>query len=384
LGLLERFWRDRAWKAVPIRIHINGTRGKSSVTRLLWAALREAGIPSLAKTTGAAACLFLPDGTERPLRRRGRPNIREQLRTLWLARRTGARAVLLECMALAPELQWTAEQSMTHATIGVITNARTDHTEVMGRTRDEIAACLANTIPRRSVLVVGDPQLAALYERRAAERGSVLVVAGAHNSPSPTVPQNPEDAGSGTVERSWHKENKGIALAVTRELGITDSIALAGMRRAPAGAGETIQGAANWGQRRLPYLDARKANDPESFLQILDAFRSSLGPGNAPRQPQLFIYNHRSDRPHRLLNFAAKVFSGTHPSEVLVTGERPALTLWFALRRMRDLPPFQFVPASRLAAVLAGRAANCHGLVFCGNIRGLDLARVLPPSIAGD
>jgi poly-gamma-glutamate synthase PgsB/CapB len=381
LGLLERFWRDRAWKAVPIRIHVNGTRGKSSVTRLLWAALREAGIPSLAKTTGAAACLLLPDGTERPLRRRGKPNIREQLRTLWRARRTGARAIVLECMALAPELQWTAEQSMTQATIGVITNARTDHTEVMGRTRDEIAACLANTIPRRSLLVVGDPPLAALYQRCAAERGSVIVVAGTSPFPTPAPPQNSEGAGAGTVEHSWHKENQAIALAVTRELGIADSIALAGMRRVPAGAGEAIQGAASWGQRRLPYLDARKANDPESFLQVLDDFLSSLDSGNAPQPPQLFIYNHRSDRPHRLLNFAAKVFPGTHPSEVLVTGERPALTLWLALRRMRDLPPFRFVPVSRLPAVLAERAANCRGFVFCGNIHGLDLAGILPPSI---
>jgi gamma-polyglutamate synthase len=103
LGLVERYWRNRARKAVPIRIHVNGTRGKTSVTRLIWAALRAAGIPPLAKTTGAAPCLLLPDGTERSLRRRGKANIREQLRTLWLAKRSGARAVVLECMAIAPD-----------------------------------------------------------------------------------------------------------------------------------------------------------------------------------------------------------------------------------------------------------------------------------------
>ncbi|MEI6197433.1 MAG: poly-gamma-glutamate synthase PgsB, partial [Verrucomicrobiota bacterium] len=124
LGLLERFLRGRAWKAVPIRIHVNGTRGKSSVTRLIWAALREAGIPTVAKTTGAAPRLLLPDGSERPVKRHGKPNIREQLRTLLLARRLGARAVVLECMALAPELQWIAEHSMARATVGVIANAR--------------------------------------------------------------------------------------------------------------------------------------------------------------------------------------------------------------------------------------------------------------------
>ena len=42
LGLWERLERDRAWRAIPIRIHINGSRGKSAITRLVWGALAEA------------------------------------------------------------------------------------------------------------------------------------------------------------------------------------------------------------------------------------------------------------------------------------------------------------------------------------------------------
>ena len=40
LLLWERLARDRALAAVPIRIHVNGTRGKSTVTRLIAGALR--------------------------------------------------------------------------------------------------------------------------------------------------------------------------------------------------------------------------------------------------------------------------------------------------------------------------------------------------------
>ena len=79
LGLAERVARDRALAALPIRIHVNGTRAKSTVTRLIWSALLEAGIPAVAKTTGTAPRLLLPDGREVPLRRRGPANIREQL-----------------------------------------------------------------------------------------------------------------------------------------------------------------------------------------------------------------------------------------------------------------------------------------------------------------
>lgn len=397
LGLLERLWRNRAWKAVPIRIHVNGTRGKSSVTRLIWAALRAAGIPTLAKTTGAAPCLLLPDGTEQPLRRWGKPNIREQLRTLWLAKRTGARAVVLECMAIAPDLQWTAEQEMMRATIGVITNARTDHTEVMGHTWDEIAASLANTIPRRSVLVVGESRLAAAYERCAAARGSRMLVAavGVRPSSGAATPAGREasestsafsragfaahEEGRTSTDQPWQRDNEAIALAVTRELGIADAVALAAMSGLHPRTGDAMQGTVQCGQSSLPYLDSRKANDPESFLQVLDWFLASLVRGNVQPQRPLLIYNHRSDRPHRLLSFAAKAFPQSRAPEVLVTGQRPAQTLWRTVRRMNELPPLRFVSMQQLPALLAERAGHCQGVVFCGNIQGLDLTHLLSP-----
>ncbi len=48
--------------AVPIRIHVNGTRGKSSVARLIAAGLRAGGICTVAKTTGSAARYIHPAG----------------------------------------------------------------------------------------------------------------------------------------------------------------------------------------------------------------------------------------------------------------------------------------------------------------------------------
>ncbi len=87
LLLWERRARDGALAAIPIRIHVNGTRGKSTVTRLIAAALREAGIRTVAKTTGTAPRIILPDGSERPVRRRAPASIREQLWVLREARR---------------------------------------------------------------------------------------------------------------------------------------------------------------------------------------------------------------------------------------------------------------------------------------------------------
>ena len=101
---------------------------------------------------------MLPDGREIPVTRRGPANIREQLALLRLARRSGARAAVVECMAIDPFLQRVTEREMIRATIGVITNVRLDHTEVMGPDRPSIAAALANTIPAGGVLVTGPAQ----------------------------------------------------------------------------------------------------------------------------------------------------------------------------------------------------------------------------------
>jgi len=64
--------------SIPIRIHINGTRGKSSVTRLIAAGLREGGKVTVAKTTGTLPRVILPDGREAAILRLMGANIIEQ------------------------------------------------------------------------------------------------------------------------------------------------------------------------------------------------------------------------------------------------------------------------------------------------------------------
>jgi hypothetical protein len=69
LGGTERLARDLALRAVPIRIHVNGTRAPSTVTRLIWSALSESGTPAIVKTTGTAARILLLDRREIPAKR---------------------------------------------------------------------------------------------------------------------------------------------------------------------------------------------------------------------------------------------------------------------------------------------------------------------------
>jgi len=139
LGIIEFIRHQKRIYSIPIRIHINGTRGKSSVTRLIGAGLREAGIKTITKVTGTYPRLILEDGSEASIYRKESPNIIEQLSIVKYAANRKAEAIVMECMALQPQYQWITEKQMIHATVGVITNVRLDHVDVMGHTLPEIA-----------------------------------------------------------------------------------------------------------------------------------------------------------------------------------------------------------------------------------------------------
>ena len=89
-GVMEKWYHRRNLKGIPIRIMVNGTRGKTSVTRLIAAILREAGIRTWPKTTGTQAAWILPDGSEQEYRKKRPVNIREQIPFIKKAKMDGA------------------------------------------------------------------------------------------------------------------------------------------------------------------------------------------------------------------------------------------------------------------------------------------------------
>ncbi|MDE4974006.1 poly-gamma-glutamate synthase PgsB, partial [Francisella tularensis subsp. holarctica] len=50
--IIENIVHNNSIKSIPIRIPVNGTRGKSSVARLIAAGVRAGGYRTVAKTTG--------------------------------------------------------------------------------------------------------------------------------------------------------------------------------------------------------------------------------------------------------------------------------------------------------------------------------------------
>ena len=156
IGLFEFKFHQLSLSGIPVRIHVNGTRGKSSVTRLIAAGLRAGGKRTFAKTTGTAPRVIDSEGIDRIIHRLRKPSIGEQVRLLKYFSDEKPDIVVMECMAVQPQYQWISEHQMVKADIGVITNARPDHLDEMGPTEVDVVKSLCNSIPVNGTLVTAE------------------------------------------------------------------------------------------------------------------------------------------------------------------------------------------------------------------------------------
>ncbi len=281
----EAFWHRRARRRIPIRIHVNGIRGKSSVVRLIAAGLRSGGILTWAKVTGTLPSLVDENGTDVPIARGGPPSIIEQRAVIAEAAAAGVQALVIECMALEPAFQ-RADESLVRPTIGVITNVRLDHEEVFGSSLLDIALALSNTVPRNGVLLTTSGEGVPVLRTTAARRRTNLQVVDTADLDDSLV------EGFSYIE---HKENVALALAVCREAGVPADVALRGMRSCEGDPGALRVLRQVRGDKSLSLVNAMAANDPESTMLLYQ--RTVLAGGFAG--PVLVLVNSRKDRPLR-------------------------------------------------------------------------------------
>ena len=230
-GIIEFQNHLTSLNAIPLRIHVNGTRGKSSVTRLIAAGLREGGLRTFAKTTGTAPRVIDADGKDRIIHRLRLPSIGEQVRLLKYFASEKPDAVVMECMAVQPQYQWIAEHQMVKSQVGVITNVRPDHLEEMGPTEEDVALSLCNTIPVDGVLITGEDQKTDLMRDIAGKNDSRFI----HSNESTITKEELEK-----FTYMEHPSNIAVALDACKEAGVERKTALAGMHKVKPDLGALI------------------------------------------------------------------------------------------------------------------------------------------------
>ena len=294
-GIFEYIRHQKRVFSIPVRIHINGTRGKSSVTRLVGAGLRSTGINAITKVTGTFPRLILADETEAKIHRKEKANILEQLDIVKYCKKNNADAMIIECMALQPRYQNITENQMIHATIGVITNIRLDHLDVMGPKIKDVAKALSNTVPKGKILFTSEDKHYKYLEHICKKRKTEF-----YRSKANSV-SNEEMKGFKYIE---HKENVALALDICKYLGVDREPALSKMKKMLPDEGVLARNTIINNDKRINFYNAFAANDPESSLMIWNNINSTVEDDEL-KVILLTIRHDRQSRALQLINLIA-------------------------------------------------------------------------------
>lgn len=298
--VIERVVISRVRSAIPMVIAVTGTRGKSSVVRMLASILREDGRTVLAKTTGSQAQYIEPDGTARNVPRRGIVSILEQKKLLKKAARLHVNCVVAEVMSIRPENHFVECQRILCPDVVVVTNVHPDHIDAMGETEQEIAHVLWNTIPAGSSAYIPEKDRPLFDPLRTTNTSARIV----------TVPKGSSDSlieilgGAGRTEFA---ENLDLLAVVCRNLGISEKTAAEGIQNARHDIGQFRIWTYEFGGKKIFLVNAFAANDPASTLEVIRKTREVFG-----EKVSTFtgLLNLRADRADRTLQWIEALNSG--------------------------------------------------------------------------
>lgn len=329
---------------IPLRIHVAGTRGKSTTTRMIAAGLRAGGRRTLAKTTGSEPRLIGPDGLDREFRRRGPASIVEQMRLLSEASSLRAQALVVECMAIRPEMIDASERHLVRATSLVITNVRSDHEEELGADPDAMARAIAWALPPGGrVFMTDEAAHPAIVARARALKCDMTIV----------------DTGGLEPDAA----NRALALAVCEAHGTPRAQAEFALACATPDPGHftACDVAAPGGVFR--FANAFACNDVESLAQRWRLLAADTN---------VVLLNARGDRPLRTLAFLKFLAGLPSRPDVIVAGDPLAFRL--AAKLDLNVSRLRARDATQILQELAERVKPGSLLWGVGNYRGVGAA----------
>lgn len=310
LGVAEKRMVTKNINKIPLRILVNGIRGKSTVTRLITGILQEAGYPVVGKTTGSAARMIYWDNEEEEViyRRPEGPNISETKGVIRKTANKGAQALVSECMAVHPDYQKALQEELVQANVVVIVNVLEDHMDVMGPTLDQIAEGFTNTIPYNGKLIIADNQYVNYYKRIARRRRTKVYVANDNLISEPFLKK---------FKYMVFPQNASLALAVADALGIDRQTAFRGMLNAhPDPGAAEVWKLPSFG-KNVYFINGFAVNDASSTLAMLERI-NALG---YETENATVVMNCRPDRVDRSQQFADDVLPHMDVKKIIAMGQ---------------------------------------------------------------
>lgn len=342
---------------IKMKIHVNGTRGKSTVTKYISAGLREVNLKVMGKVTGEIPTFLLPDDTTKTIKRKGPARVQEQFDIIRKAGKNKADALVLECMSIDPALQ-KLESTFFKPDIYIITNIRDDHREKMGSTQDSHIKSICNAIPDNSKIIACESLYMNIIKDKAIAQNSTFIKAlDLHDSEKRKIPD--------TV----HESNVKLALTACIEAGMSREYAFNGILKSISKSESPLYSILN-NEHNQFFLNAFSINDTQSASNFLSFWTKKLSIADKI----VVVFNTRSDRPIRTDLFTEWIKSNhAKISTVILTGDHKiranrklaAMNLNIQIKRMR------INSHTRIKETIIEIAGNAGLIVGIGNAKGL-------------
>lgn len=301
--LVERLAIARYVSTIDLRIHINGTRGKTSVAEYIAAGLQSTGHGVMLKVTGVKPVLN-HDGVSTDIKRRGGARVQEQFSVLRQAYLRGVKNMVLECMSISPELQ-RLESRVYKPHIYVITNIKDDHREVMGYNLDDQVEAICSAIPPDCTVITNETLFLENIRKAAGLVGSEVIV--------------PESLDNQIIEElpfGVFHENISLALSVCDQAGVDSILVREGVIKS-AGIMENPLVFLKRGEKELSFLNGLSVNDVGSTISFIDHWQSKI----EYNDKYSIILNTRHDRPLRTDQFTSWIADSKNTiDKIIITG----------------------------------------------------------------
>ncbi len=315
LLIIEKRMILKSIRYMNLRIHVNGTRGKSSVTEYVAAGISSSRQDVMAKITGIIPSV-IHNGVSQVIERHGIARVQEQITTLRSAFRKKVKIMVLECMSIAPELQ-KLEGLVFQPHIYVITNIRDDHREEMGKDVESQADAICSAIPANCKVITNERHFLEKIKEKASANNSTVITTG-----------ELEERLKEKLQYGVFPENVALALTVCKEAGIDLSLSETGIMNWISNSTSSLA-TIHAGSKNIRFLNAFSVNDIDSTKAFIAHWKTvSDYTGKIS-----VILNTRADRPIRTDLFSEWIAGDPKSFEtIIITGNHKGRAKYKLLR----------------------------------------------------
>ena len=352
LGIIEFRIHSNNLSKIPIRIHVNGSRGKSSVVRLIAAGLRSGGLKTIGKTTGTSPRIIDQNGNDKYIHRLRSASIGEQISLIRRFSKLKPDAVVIECMAVHPQYQWISEHKIVKSTLGVLTNVRPDHLDEMGISMDQITRSMGNTIPFNGIMVTSEDKQSNILRKISEKRNTDFYTCESEKLSNDAISE---------FKYLEHKENISLAIKVCELCGVDRKTALKGMEICTPDPGALTIWKTTSKYGGFEFINAFAANDPESTLKTWNMVNERLN-----RDKFAIFLNTRLDRQYRTIQLIDLIFRKLKPEILILRGENFPSELKKLSNKNKNIMIHKFPYSIKQEELIKFMGKNLDGFVVLG------------------